>query len=170
MRDRLWIMAGLLLFVAAVTAPFWYRRTPVRDLEQAPNLVLPANQKQCVAPVSTMRASHMVLLTTWRQEVVRNGDRRYIAFDGKVYQKSLTGTCLGCHSKEQFCDRCHAYAGVSGPYCWNCHNASPSRTVAVLREGMEPNADAAWLAPGFSAGLRSPVGHGQPLPLPGSRP
>ena len=46
----------------------------------------------------------------------------YVAFNGKVYEKSLTGTCLGCHNKAEFCDRCHAYSGVSSPYCWNCHS------------------------------------------------
>jgi hypothetical protein len=115
MRDRLWIIAGLALFVAAVTAPFWSVRTSAKDLSKVPDLALPANQKQCVAPAGTMRAAHMQLLVSWREDVVRRGDREYVAFNGKVYEKSLTKTCLGCHSKEQFCDRCHTYAGVSGP-------------------------------------------------------
>ncbi|MDE3149846.1 MAG: sulfate reduction electron transfer complex DsrMKJOP subunit DsrJ [Acidobacteriota bacterium] len=131
MRDRIWIIAGLALFAAAVTAPFWCERTPAKDLTKVPNLVLPANQKECVAPVSYMRASHMLLLLRWREDVVRSGQRRYVAFNGKVYDKSLTKTCLGCHNKEQFCDRCHTYAGVSGPYCWNCHN-QPQTNVAGL--------------------------------------
>jgi hypothetical protein len=122
MRDRLWIIAGLALFVAAATTPFWFAHANAKDLSKLPDLTLPANQKQCVAPTGTMRAEHMQLLVSWREDVVRRGDRRYVAFNGKVYEKSLTKTCLGCHSKEQFCDRCHAYAGVSGPYCWNCHN------------------------------------------------
>ena len=25
-------------------------------------------------------------------------------------------------NKAGFCDRCHDYSGVSGPYCWNCHS------------------------------------------------
>lgn len=89
---------------------------------RVPQLVLPANQKECVAPIETMRARHMQLLIGWREDLVRGGDRTYLAYTGKVYEKSLTHTCLGCHDKSGFCDRCHAYSGVSEPYCWNCHN------------------------------------------------
>jgi hypothetical protein len=28
---------------------------------------------------------------------------------------------MKCHdNKEEFCDKCHLYAGVT-PYCWDCH-------------------------------------------------
>ncbi|HCX02472.1 MAG TPA: cytochrome C, partial [Syntrophaceae bacterium] len=41
--------------------------------------------------------------------------------NGRTFEKSLTGTCLQCHSnKEQFCDRCHNYVGAK-PSCFNCH-------------------------------------------------
>ncbi len=136
MRDRIWIIAGLALFAVVATAPFWSERTPAKDLTKVPNLVLPVNQKDCVAPVSYMRASHMVLLLRWREEAVRQGQRRYVAFDGKVYDKSLTKTCLGCHNKEQFCDRCHTYAGVSGPYCWNCHNQPQTNVAGISPRSM----------------------------------
>ncbi len=127
MRDRLWIFAGLAVFVAAFTAPFWHAHAWASARQ--PDLVLPANQKECVAPASTMRAAHMRMLLNWREDVVRRGDRRYVAFDGKVYEKSLTRTCLGCHSKTGFCDRCHEYSGVSGPYCWNCHSDPQAATA-----------------------------------------
>ena len=72
-----------------------------------------------------MRTDHMTLLTRWRDEVVRDDDRIYVAGDGRRYYKSLTGTCMSCHSdKERFCDRCHDYAGTA-PYCWDCHVAPP---------------------------------------------
>lgn len=122
MHERLWIAAGLLTFVAVATAPFWNAHRTARSAGVGPNLVLPANAKQCVAPTSYMRASHMRLLQRWREEVVRHDQRQYVAFNGNIYQKSLTRTCLGCHNKEQFCDRCHAYAGISSPNCWGCHN------------------------------------------------
>jgi len=93
---------------------------------------MPANAKECVAPAATMRSQHMQMLVSWREDVVRRNDRRYIAVDGKVYDKSLTRTCLGCHNKEQFCDRCHAYAGVSGPDCWNCHHAPQTKIARSL--------------------------------------
>lgn len=130
MRDRVCILVGLAAFVAVVTLPFWSARLQAGNVSNAPNLTLPAHEKQCIATASFMRSSHMQLLVTWRQDVVRNGDRRYIAFDHKVYDKSLTRTCLGCHTKQEFCDRCHSYAGVSGPYCWNCHHEPP---IAVAR-------------------------------------
>lgn len=130
MRDRLWIVAGLALFAGAVTAPFWTAHAASGNLAKLPHLTLPANRKECVAPVSYMRASHMQLLLSWREDVVRRGQRQYVAFNGKVYDKSLTRTCLGCHDKAEFCDRCHTYAGVSAPYCWNCH-VHPQTTVAL---------------------------------------
>lgn len=129
MRDRVLILAGLAVFVAIVTLPFWSAHGRTKDLWKAPDLVMPANAKRCVAPADVMRSQHMQMLVSWREDVVRHGDRRYIAFDGNVYEKSLTHTCLGCHNKEQFCNRCHTYAGVSGPYCWNCHN-EPQTNIA----------------------------------------
>ncbi len=131
MRDQVWIFAGLAVFVAAVTTPFWYARTNTKAAARQPDLVLPVNEKECVAPAGTMRAAHMQLLLGWREDVVRRGDRHYVASNGKVYEKSLTGTCLGCHNKSGFCDRCHAYSGVSGPYCWNCHHEPPSAIAGV---------------------------------------
>ena len=136
MRDRVWIIAGLAVFVATLTSPAWYALANRKASSQPPNLEMPANQKECVAPAGTMRAAHMKMLIQWREDVVRRGDRRYVAFNGKVYEKSLTGTCLGCHNKQQFCDRCHAYSGVSGPYCWNCH--SDPQAVARLTTRSAP--------------------------------
>ena len=70
-----------------------------------------------------MRNSHMQLLVDWREQVVRDNQRQFTSYTGKVYEKSLTRTCLQCHTnKAEFCDRCHRYAAVSGPYCWDCHN------------------------------------------------
>ncbi len=120
MSDRVWIIAGLLVFLALVTYPVWH------DLEahatsKGPALVMPVGEKQCVAPLSTMKTSHMQLLLTWRDSVVRDNQRNYTAFTGRTYTMSLTGTCLNCHNKEQFCDRCHTYLGVSTPFCWDCH-------------------------------------------------
>lgn len=129
MRDRPWIVAGLLLFVAAFATPFWHASAHRQAALAGPNLTLPSNQKQCVAPIPYMRASHMRLLLDWRESAVRQGNRDYVSFDHKHYQKSLTKTCWQCHNRAEFCDRCHAYSGVSTPYCWNCHN-QPQTTIA----------------------------------------
>ena len=122
MRDRVWIFVGLAVFVATLTCPAWYALVHRKASSQPPNLQMPANQKECVAPAGSMRAAHIQMLIQWREDMVRHSDRRFVAFNGKVYEKSLTGTCLGCHNKQQFCDRCHAYSGVSTPNCWNCHS------------------------------------------------
>ena len=85
------------------------------------DLNLPTDEEQCVESAEWMKANHMDLLIDWREEVVRDGARTYTASDGKEYTKSLTDSCLDCHSpKAEFCDRCHDYVGTS-PNCWNCH-------------------------------------------------
>ncbi len=121
--DRWKIFAGLAVFLALVALPFWYggreRPAPVLDLDTPAIRQLP--ERKCVEATPFMRANHMRLLNDWRDLVVREGERTYTAADGKLYEISLTGTCLKCHSnKETFCDRCHDYAGVT-PSCWNCH-------------------------------------------------
>ncbi len=137
MRDRSFIVAGLVLFLGLVTFPVWYnvaaRTDPgapalarpsaagVRLLRRGESARLLASEPSCVAPREYMRASHMRLLTEWREDVVRRANRSYVAYDGHRYEKSFTGTCLTCHGdKAQFCDRCHTYAGVS-PTCMDCH-------------------------------------------------
>jgi hypothetical protein len=134
MRDRLLIFAGLLVFVGLVTYPMWYG-IAAKTTTAGPQVTLPAGQKTCVAPAAYMRAAHMDLLIAWREGKVREHQRHYTSYDGKTYTVSLTKTCLGeCHgSHEQFCDRCHKYAAVSGPNCWDCHTDPALKTAAALR-------------------------------------
>ena len=122
MRDRMLIFTGLLLFMALVTYPVW-RAAAARSTAAGPVLKLPQNQRTCVAPRDYMRASHQKLLLDWRENAVRAGRLSYAAYDGKTYRVNLSQTCLQqCHTnKEEFCDRCHTYAAVSGPYCFDCH-------------------------------------------------
>jgi len=120
MRDRGLIIGGLALFLVLLTFPVWYNLA-AGTTSKAPELTRPVDEKNCVAPVAYMRTSHMDLLVTWRDQVVRQHTRSVTAFDGKVYAMSLTQTCLKCHTnKAEFCDRCHTYAGVV-PVCWDCH-------------------------------------------------
>jgi predicted heme/steroid binding protein len=123
-RDRPFIVGGLVVFLVFVTTPVWRGLATAKATLAAPQIKFPAHEKQCVAPVSYMRASHMQLLDEWRDSVVRTGQRRYVAYNGKVYEKSLTQTCLSaCHgSRQEFCDRCHNYSLVSALNCWNCHS------------------------------------------------
>ena len=142
MRDRPLIIAGLLIFLTVATFPVWYnvsaRTDPAAPALARPSVagaLLAARQPPressitgtslptCVEPRDVMRTSHMRLLATWREDVVRRSERTFVASDGRHYEKSLTGTCLACHDrKTEFCDRCHNYAGVS-PRCGDCHAA-----------------------------------------------
>ena len=114
------ILAGIVIFLGLVLVPLWWSLATGAEV-RAPELVLPQGQPGCVLPAAEMRASHMELLNDWRDLAVRQGDRIMNTSDGRTYTRSLTGTCLGCHTdKAKFCDRCHDYAAVT-PYCWDCH-------------------------------------------------
>jgi len=122
MYDSGKILIGIIVFLILFTSPIWYDLA-FGNTAKKPNLVLPtgADQKECVMSAEYMRDNHMELLDVWREDVVRNGNRTYIATSGKKFEMSLTKTCIGCHSnKAEFCDQCHNYLGVS-PYCWDCH-------------------------------------------------
>ena len=116
MRDKPVIYLGLLLFVALVTFPLW-QGLAARSSTREPDVRKAAGHKNCVAPRSYMREAHMELLMKWRDAKVRGRQRNYTAYDGAVYAISLSGACLTkCHgSKDEFCDRCHVYAGVPTP-------------------------------------------------------
>ena len=117
MNEKVLIFAGLSIFLLGVTFPFWQSVEP----EYFPKVAMETKGDQCVAPAAYMRKNHMLLLNTWRDSVVRDGERFHIMPDGSRVEKSLTKTCLGCHvSKKQFCEECHTYASVK-PYCWECH-------------------------------------------------
>lgn len=136
MRDRGPIVCGLLIFVALFTVPVWHGLAAHTAARQ-PELKLPETEKHCVAPVEYMRRSHMQLLIDWRDSAVRRGERTFVAYDGRKYNISLTQTCLGqCHvERKDFCDRCHTYAGVSGPYCFDCHADRVLKTASASGEG-----------------------------------
>jgi hypothetical protein len=119
-----YIITGIVVFVIAITIPVWYCRDkgntpPVLNLKTP--VIAAMADKLCIEDTEFMRTDHMKLLVAWRDQAVRQGNRRYAAKNGKVYEISLTGTCLQCHSnKEEFCDRCHNYVGAK-PTCWSCH-------------------------------------------------
>jgi hypothetical protein len=133
MRDRGIIIGGLALFLALVTFPVWYNLA-AGTTSRAPKLTRPVGEKNCVAPPATMRTSHMDLLMSWRDQVVRQHVRSVTAFDGRTYTASLTHTCLKCHTnKAEFCDRCHTYAGVA-PSCWTCHIELKQAPARIIHE------------------------------------
>ncbi|MBW1989851.1 MAG: sulfate reduction electron transfer complex DsrMKJOP subunit DsrJ [Deltaproteobacteria bacterium] len=118
------VIAGLIIFFVVFTFPVYYNHGKV---EPAPKPSLETEkiqslyEKNCVEDKATMRSGHMLLLDKWRDTVVRDRLRSYAGFKGTRFEMSLSNTCMDCHSnKEQFCDACHNYAGVT-PYCWECH-------------------------------------------------
>jgi hypothetical protein len=120
MYDTGKVLLGIVIFVALVASPLWYNALFGTSME-APELKLPADSQMCIEATDYMRANHMEMLNEWRDQVVREGQRVYVANNGDRYVKSLTNTCLGCHTnKAEFCDACHNYMAVS-PYCWDCH-------------------------------------------------
>ena len=129
MCERAKIVAALAVFLALATFPFWYTFGAAGDASPPPRDP-PKNGSRCIEDKEWMAAHHMELLDQWRNEVVRHGDKTAYtsaAFGGQ-YKKSLTGTCMTCHSIDQTCDsnsnmscsKCHDYANVQ-PRCWDCH-------------------------------------------------
>ncbi|MFH0933394.1 MAG: sulfate reduction electron transfer complex DsrMKJOP subunit DsrJ [Nitrospirota bacterium] len=125
MYDGWKIIIGLIIFVGIATFPFLYDIGKASVPPPDPKIDTPEIQKmaekKCVESKAFMKAEHMVMLNDWRDLVVRDGNRIYIANDGKEYAMSLQNTCMKCHSnKKKFCDECHNYVAVK-PYCWDCH-------------------------------------------------
>lgn len=119
MHDRWKVLVGIGVFLVTVGSPWWL--SAFGEPQHRPKLVLPAADRPCVEPAEFMRAHHMELLLEWREAVVREGRRTYVASDGREHRMSLTGTCMGCHSKKkEFCEECHNHVGAE-PACWRCH-------------------------------------------------
>lgn len=121
MYDTGKIITGLIIFLCLITFPIWFNVvTGKAAYKPEPKII--TKEKHCVETTPYMKDSHMKLLKSWRDKVVRENMRLYKGIDGKTYPMSLTNTCLNCHSnKKQFCDQCHNYVDVT-PTCWNCHN------------------------------------------------
>lgn len=130
MRERVLIAIGLLLFLGLFSYPVWWAAASGTHETAAP-IQLPQNTSECVASATYMRAFHMQVLDHWRTDSVRHGVHQVHLADGRVYDANLSGTCLDCHAKTEFCDSCHTYSGVPTPSCWQCHN-DPQQTARRL--------------------------------------
>ena len=120
MHDAGKVIIGLVIALLIFTFPVLFNAVGGGEQE---TLVIdpgvPEGVSACVRDTEFMRREHMTLLMDWRDEVVRDGDR---IDEESGYVKSLTGTCIGCHqSPQDFCFKCHEYASVKTPYCWECH-------------------------------------------------
>ncbi|MGE4298424.1 MAG: sulfate reduction electron transfer complex DsrMKJOP subunit DsrJ [Desulfovibrionaceae bacterium] len=119
MYNGKYIIPGIIVFVVLMTAPFWLNA--MTSSYKRPELKLPVGEKACVESTEFMRAEHMQLLDTWRDQVVRERNREYTNAEGKKFDISLQNTCMKCHSnKAEFCDKCHETNSVA-PYCFTCH-------------------------------------------------
>jgi hypothetical protein len=121
MYDKGKIIIGIIIGVVLLSFPFWLN---MGKASPAPEPILSTKAKQakeCIESKTFMTSSHMQLLNNWRDLVVRENTRTYVAENGKKYNMSLSNTCLECHTnKSKFCDQCHNYLEVK-PYCWDCH-------------------------------------------------
>jgi hypothetical protein len=118
MYDGNKVIPGLIIFVALMAFPVLKN---MGNAGPVPKPEKPEGMKECVKPVQFMRTSHMVLVNDWRDEVLRDGNRKKVTVAGVEYDKSLMMGCLNCHKdKKKFCDECHTYTAVT-PYCWDCH-------------------------------------------------
>ena len=122
MNDKKVIVAGLVIFLVAVTSPFWFTHLSGAIVSR-PVLEKPVGEAICVEDRPFMRQNHMQMLNQWRTTSVRNGVTEYTSMSyGTKHEMSLTKTCLKCHNRrDRFCDRCHSYASAA-PTCWTCHN------------------------------------------------
>lgn len=125
MRDAGKVVGGLAIVLVVVVGPLWVGS--VRGVKTV-LLAKAAGGDRCIQPQEDMRKNHPALLASWRESVVRLGDRVHHtddhSNDGLDVRISLTGTCLGCHGKaSEFCDKCHTQAAVSLS-CWQCHESS----------------------------------------------
>jgi hypothetical protein len=121
MYDSSKVIAGLIIFLVLATSPFWLN---FGSTTAAPELEYPEGIEQCVEDTDWMRANHMQLLKEWNSAIPNHGPERLMELaQDDNWNGDLTLSCLTCHTKkENFCDRCHSYAGVDlDRYCWQCH-------------------------------------------------
>ena len=116
-----------MIFLAIVTFPIWSSigsDSVSPDVEislDTPAINALGDDASCIYDTDYMRANHMKVLSEWKVEVVRNGNRMIVTEDGREYLASLENTCFECHSNyEDFCLKCHEYSNVD-PSCWECH-------------------------------------------------
>lgn len=143
-----YILPGLALFLVVATLPIWLGAGGGN-----PGFRSPPNPggERCIEPKDFMRVEHMRILVRWRDDVVREGNRDYVATDGRHWEKGLK-TCVACHGHADArgksttaaaaCSECHGYVDAKLD-CWNCHHES----AASARELARPRGWAGKAAP-----------------------
>lgn len=110
-------------------------RVAVPALPEARSRV--SDTQGCVEPIAVMRRDHMTFLLHQRDRTVHEGIR--------AKRHSLV-ECIACHASTdpngrpvpvdaagQFCQSCHAYAGVKMD-CFECHAATPVGSASTPAE------------------------------------
>ena len=123
MKDAGKLIGGVAIAAIVAAGPLWVGA--VRGAKSEP-LASPRLDGPCVDSKDSMRRNHPALLSAWRAQVVRDGQRTHHTSDGRDLPIGLGETCLGCHGEaSRFCERCHAQVGVTLS-CWQCHSQSPT--------------------------------------------
>jgi hypothetical protein len=116
------LVGGVAIVAVIAAGPLWVATVRGAKTE---DLAPPARNGACIEDKESMRRRHPALLSAWREQVVRTGQRAYHTADGRDMRIGLGETCLGCHGEaSKFCDRCHAQNAVTLS-CWQCHPPSP---------------------------------------------
>jgi hypothetical protein len=110
------------------------------DRVARPSITVDPSRGACVAPAAEMRRNHMAMLQHQRDRTLRLGERG---------AKVSLNACIDCHAgkvsgsvlgKGEFCESCHAYAGVKLD-CFECHQpkAAPGGSAPLARnDGARP--------------------------------
>jgi hypothetical protein len=90
-------------------------------------VIVKAQSGPCIAPPEAMRREHPEMLLHQRVKTVH---------EGLVGAKVSLEKCVACHASKQtgsvaaspqdFCESCHAYAGVKLD-CFECHASRPEK-------------------------------------------
>ena len=99
MSDGKKVGIGILVFLILATFPFWYgkgKAIPAFQLKIDTPEIQRLAEKKCLEPTAYMRASHMELIHSWREAVVRDGQRVYCDFGGKkISHEPFPGAAWG---------------------------------------------------------------------------
>ncbi len=92
----------------------------------------------CVLNTAQMRRTHMMLLRTVREDIVRRDARdtrfRLTHCVACHVQRTASGRFIPVNAPGQFCASCHAYVGVRLD-CFDCHAAVPHHAGAGQAAG-----------------------------------
>ncbi len=121
------VITVVAVFLIILMLPFLYNWVSIGLFKtvQQPELVI-EKTGNCVKDTKYMRTSHGKLLIHERSRIVREGERGAIGLS----------TCRKCHTnREEFCDRCHNYAGVltlnEKAGCFACHYYPKTKKEAM---------------------------------------